>query len=99
MNNELSSNPTWNILKRDGSGEKVESLIHCFLERKILDLSDGIPVFITATGGQRYQCIYDNFYLPEDTTNCAVLISYQAHTYGNYAIIRNLRIVNRKHGE
>lgn len=83
----LVKHPTWNIF--DAKGKKKETLIHCFIKRTIIDLSDGIPEYMEVKNGRKYECIYDNFSLPSDTKHCIVIISYQAHTFGDFAIIRN----------
>lgn len=79
--------PSWRVM--DSSGKKPESLIHCFIQRTIMDLSDGVPDYLTVADGINYATIYDQFSIPSDHTKIAVIISYQAHDYGNFAIVRN----------
>lgn len=56
----------------------------------ILDLGDGIPDSIRIQDKVIYRAIYTDFIFPEsDLTKIPVIISFQSHTYGNFAIIRN----------
>lgn len=84
---EFGRKPIWRVM--DSSGKKPDTLIHCFIQRTILDLSNGVPDSLTAMNGTVYFTIYDSFNIPEDHTKIAVIISYQSHSYGNFAIVRN----------
>lgn len=88
MKNLIQQIPTWSIYSPEGT--KVETLKHCFIVRMVLDLSGNIPAVLKARDGIVYQCVYTDFQLPQDLQNIKVIVSFQAHTYGNYAIIRNL---------
>lgn len=79
--------PTFNVLE---SGKRKESLIHCFLQRttvysgSIQNISN-----VVAKNGETYSVIWD-FIAPVHNQDIPVIISFQKHTYGNFAIIRQV---------
>lgn len=46
---------------------------------------------ITAKNGAEYEAVYDNFILEETATTQKIIVSFQKHTYGKYAVIRNFK--------
>ena len=81
--------PTFSIFKPGTKAEQVETLKHCFLERRILNKHE-LPAMICAKDGNVYQTVYDSK-LPIDSAEFEVIISFQSHTYGKYAIVRLTR--------
>lgn len=82
--------PAFGILNKDGS--KVETLEHCFIEHMLLSVHTP-PATLIAKNGSVYQAVYDNIILPQDAKedNIKVIVSFQKHTYGKFAIIRNFK--------
>ena len=80
--------PTFTVSQR----EKSETLIHCFIQHMLIDC-DNPPKTIKAKNLQVYQTSFENFVLPQDGDKKAVpcIVSFQKHTYGSFAIIRNLK--------
>lgn len=74
-------------------GKLKPSIIHCFISHMLLDI-DNPPATIRASNGQVYIAVYDNIMLPKDSkvTHIKVIVSFQQHTDGNYAVVRNLNI-------
>ena len=68
------------------STERVESLIHCFIKNATLD-RESLPATILAEDGLVYHAVYDSR-IPANMTKIPVVISFQKHTYGRYAVIR-----------
>lgn len=79
--------PAFQIL--DINGKPPESLIHCFLERSVISIIN-LPPKIKAKNGKIYKAVYDNVSWKEGDELIKVFISFQQHSYGNFAIIRNL---------
>ena len=77
--------PRFSIFK-PYSQDKVESLQHCFIVRTELE-RNSLPVNIVAKDGFVYQAVYDCRF-PENATKIRVIISFQQHTYGRFAVIR-----------
>ncbi len=77
--------PTFSIFKGPMSDEKVESLIHCFIDRIYLDVENP-PAVIKAKDGLVYTAAYDCRLPPKG--RIGVIISFQEHTFGRFAIIR-----------
>lgn len=90
MSNQLETSvqghavPTFSIFK-PFTQDKVDSLHHCFLSRIRIDTSNP-PATIRADDGWVYTAVYDSR-LPVGT-NVEVIISFQKHTYGRFAVIR-----------
>lgn len=84
--------PSFGVL--DSEGNKIASIEHCFIEHRLLDLSVP-PIFIKLDNGQKYQTVYDNIILPQvgegEINLVKVIVSFQKHDYGSFAVIRNLR--------
>lgn len=79
--------PTFSIYK---DKMRVETLIHCFIERSLLSI-DNPPAILRAKNGKVYQCVYDKFYLPTDKHApkvIEIIISFQSHSYGDFAVMR-----------
>ena len=73
------------------NGEKVETLEHCFIEHMLLDI-DNPQTSLIAKNGKLYQAVYDNIFIPEDRkpgTSIPCIVSFQKHSYGSFAVIRN----------
>jgi hypothetical protein len=64
---------------------KVPTLLHCFIKRSEIEVSNP-PSIIKADDGYVYTAVYD-CQLPR-AKKCRVIISFQRHTYGKFAIIR-----------
>ena len=77
--------PTFNVLE---SGKRKETLIHCFLQRTTITYNPAIRLTdILAKNGEVYTIVWDCS-VPGSIQNMNVIISFQKHTYGNFAIIR-----------
>lgn len=76
--------PSFNIFKPGTKAEQVDTLIHCFLQRTIFN-SSNLPAFIRAPDGIVYKAVYDSRFPAGDFE---VIISFQRHTYGSFAIVR-----------
>ena len=79
--------PRFSIFVSTDSREKVKTLIHCFMSRTKIDTINP-PANIKAGDGWVYQAVYDSR-LPVEK-NADVIISFQRHTYGRFAIIRTV---------
>ena len=77
--------PTFSIFKAY-STDKVETLKHCFMKRDKMKRND-LPSQICADDGLVYQAVYDSR-IPQTEDAFDVLISFQEHTYGRFAVIR-----------
>lgn len=87
MNTQTGIVPTFSIYK---DKQRVDTLIHCFIERSLLSV-DNPPAILRAKNGKNYQCVYDKFYLPQEPNApkvIEIIISFQSHTYGNFAVMR-----------
>lgn len=73
----------------DAKGRLLPGIKHCFMMHMILDLTDPPPL-IRAGNGQMYQAVYDTVTIPQRADAVKVIISFQQHDDGNFAIIRNL---------
>lgn len=73
---------------KDKTGKLPESFKHGFITRMLVNVANPPPT-IRANNGQTYQAVYDNVIFKEGSTVAEVIISFQSHTYGNFAIIRN----------
>ena len=88
MNSITHPIPTFSILE---SGKRKETLIHCFLERVLQSVDpENLPLSVKAKNGEVYSIIWD-FPLPKQKEYIHTIISFQKHTYGNYAIVRPVR--------
>lgn len=74
-------------------GTPSDTLVHCFLQHMLIDCMNP-PRTIKAKNNVSYQTSFDNFIIPTDCPSNAipVIVSFQKHTYGNFAIVRNLQI-------
>ena len=79
--------PSFSIFKPN-STEKVETLKHCFIKRMVLKTCD-LPAVFKAEDGHVYTAAYDSR-LPL-AAEVEVIISFQAHTYGKFAVVRAAR--------
>lgn len=77
--------PRFSIFK-PYSTETVESLKHCFLVNTYLD-RESLPAMICAKDGLIYTAVYDSR-IPANLNRVPVIISFQQHTYGRFAVIR-----------
>lgn len=66
--------------------DKVETLIYCFMKRLTLK-KESLPATILAEDGFVYTAVYDSRFPPEQDSY-RVVISFQKHTYGRFAVIR-----------
>lgn len=79
--------PRFSIFISPDSKETVDTLIHCFISRTTIDTLNP-PANIRAADGWIYQAVYDSK-LPA-SKGCPVIISFQKHSYGRFAIIRTV---------
>ena len=82
-------NPSFTVL--DKNGVLLPSIKHCFIEHMLIPIANP-PVTLRAKNGISYQAVYDSIRLPETGEYIKAIVSFQQHTYGNFAVIRN-RIV------
>lgn len=83
--------PSFNILHK---GVKSPTLIHSFLIRTTISLRP-VPQHIKAKNGEVYRVYWDMPSLP-DVDSIQAIISFQKHTYGNFAVIRLLNSDSNK---
>lgn len=78
---------------KDKDKNTIDTLIHCFMYQMLID-TEKPPASIAATNGAVYTAVYDSIVLPKagDSSIIKVIVSFQKHTYGKFAIIRNLRV-------
>lgn len=80
--------PTFKITGPDG--KKLDTVKHCHLEvRFVLSTKIGAPDAIVDKQGFIYRPIWDSVH-PTGKQTTEVLVSFQRHTYGNYAVIRTM---------
>ncbi len=77
--------PSFSIYEAHDSSVKVASLKHCFIDRTKIDTTNP-PAVIRGNDGWVYTAVYDTR-LPLNK-EVEVIISFQQHTYGRFAIIR-----------
>ena len=78
--------PTWKITDTDG--KRIDTLIHCHLEsRYILNSELCQAVEFLDKNGEFYLAVWDNV-KPTGNKVTQLLISFQKHIHGNFAIIR-----------
>lgn len=77
--------PRFSIFK-PYSQDKVDTLKHCFIKKMHLKRQD-LPAQICADDGLVYQTVYDSR-IPQGEDSFEVIISFQQHTYGRFAVIR-----------
>lgn len=77
--------PRFSIFK-PYSTEKVDTLKHCFLKSAEFT-RDNLPATILADDGLVYTVAYDSR-IPKDAQRIPVVISFQQHTYGRFAVVR-----------
>ena len=85
MNAVMNKVPSFSIFISPDSDERVDSLIYCFMVRTTINTINP-PANIRSNDGWVYQCVYDSR-LPSNAETM-VIISFQRHTYGRFAIIR-----------
>ena len=85
------SNSTKSFTVNDAKGNLLPGIRHCFLAHSVVDMTNPPPTF-RAANNVVYQAVYDNFILAADdyTQFVKVIISFQQHDDGNFAIIRTL---------
>lgn len=89
--------PSFNVLE---SGKRIETLEHCFLEHMLLFCPEP-PIYLKAKNGVSYLAVYNNLILPtnEQSATIKVIVSFQKHTYGSFAIVRNYNPSKQKETE
>lgn len=85
--------PTFKVT--DADGNNIPTLQHCFIVHLILDANKP-PVTLRGADGGIYTTVYDNVKVPRDTKDpeaslIRVIASFQKHTYGSFAVIRNYK--------
>jgi len=73
----------------DSNGNLKEGIKHCFIQHMLIDPYDP-PVTLRAANGTIYQAIYDSVHLSATSMPTKVIVSFQSHDDGNFAVIRNL---------
>ena len=68
------------------SNEKVDTLKHCFMTDAVLKRTE-LPANLCPKDGLVYTAVYDSR-IPEGMEEIPVVISFQQHTYGRFAVIR-----------
>ena len=73
--------------------KRIESIQVYWIEKAFLDIPKALSgvCLINFPNGGYFKRVYDNVQLPEDATinQIPVVISFQVHSYGNFAVIRN----------
>lgn len=82
--------PAPSFTVKDATGKQPTTLIHAFLSNMVIDMNDP-PAIIRAANGERYQTIYDSVHVDKSVIckPIRVIVSFQKHIYGSYAIVRN----------
>lgn len=91
--------PSFNIFKRPwdkSDNTKIETLIHCHMAQLRVSRKN-LPAMICARDGKVYTAVYDSR-MPEGKEEIEIIISFQQHTYGRFAVIRVAAENNRKQG-
>jgi len=71
----------------DEHGKLLPHIKHCFLENRIINIANP-PASFRSKQGTMYQAVYDNFTVASDAVNIKVIISFQKHDNGAFAVIR-----------
>lgn len=68
------------------------TLIHAFLHKMVINCKNPPPT-LKSNAGAVYQAVYEDFIIPDlcDAANCNVIVSFQKHAHGMYAVVRNLK--------
>ena len=73
--------------------KRIESIQVYWIEKAFLDIPKALSgvCLINFPNGGYFKRVYDNVQLPEDATitKIPVVISFQVHSYGYFAVIRN----------
>lgn len=91
---KIKKTPNFSIFEKN---KRVETLEHCFIEHMLLDI-DNPQTSLIAKNGKLYQAVYDNIFIPEDRkpgTSIPCIVSFQKHSYGSFAVIRNFYSKNQ----
>jgi len=87
------STPAFSIYRNH---KRIESLESSRMEKAFLDIETALRglstiSFETKSGIDVYQRVYDHVKIPDDPRikKIPVIISFQVHFYGNFAVIRN----------
>ncbi len=83
--------PPFSVLDKDGA--LLPTIKHCFIEHMLISVENP-PATLKAKNGVIYQAVYDSVIVDplSKEENITVIVSFQGHTYGNFAVIRNLRL-------
>ena len=84
-NYTIPKTPTFTVY--DQQGIMLPHVLKAFLETRVINL-DNPPATITSRKGVIYQAVYDNFVCPSNSKVAKVLISFQTHIEGHFAVIR-----------
>lgn len=87
MNYAVTPTVSFSIFKPN-STVKVDTLKYCFIKRLTLKTL-ALPSTLTAEDGIVYNAVYDSR-IPL-RAEVDVIVSFQAHTFGNFAVIRVVR--------
>lgn len=81
----------FSVLDKDGA--LLPTIKHCFIEHMLISVKNPPPT-LKAKNGMIYQAVYDSVIVDpvSKEENITVIVSFQGHTYGNFAVIRNLRL-------
>lgn len=81
----------------DSNGHLLPGIKNAFLAHSLIDL-ESPPATIRSSNGTIYQAVYDSIVVPTkaETSIIKVLVSFQQHEDGNFAIIRTLNSTKQK---
>jgi hypothetical protein len=73
----------------DAKGRLLPGIKNAFLAHSVIDMSNPPPT-LRASNRVLYQAVYDNFIVSDNEQFVKVIVSFQQHEDGNFAIIRTL---------
>lgn len=68
------------------TGKSVDTLQTCHIKRQKMSRND-LPAMICADDGHIYTAVYDGRF-PAGAEEVEVIISFQVHSYGKFAVVR-----------
>lgn len=89
MNSNIFATKPKSFTVNDAKGNLLPGIKHCFLQHMLIDPYDP-PATLRASNGAIYQAVYDSVQLSATSIPIRVIVSFQQHDDGNFAIIRNL---------
>jgi len=80
--------PSFTVM--DTEGNLIPTIKHCFIQHMIIPLLVP-PKTMRADNGHIYQCVYDSVRIKHGQETLKAIVSFQEHTYGRFAVIRDFR--------